>query len=94
MALSISVAGSLKLIVGGASSLGTSGSPLILTASGGTAPFRFEAHGDLPPGMGLSSDGRITGQPSASGTALVRVRCTDSGSPMLFVDSDVSLVIS
>ena len=94
MALSVSVAGSLALKIGGATPLGASGLNLQLVGSGGTAPYSFRTAGELPPGLSLSTDGRLSGQPSASGSALVRVLMTDSGSPQLFVVADVSLVIS
>jgi len=94
MALSIAVAGALTLKVGGLTSLGTTGSNLQLVGSGGTGPYTFRTAGELPPGLSLSSDGRLTGQPSASGSAVVRVLMTDSGSPQLFIVTDVTLTIS
>ena len=94
MALSISVAGALTLKVGGATPLGASGLNLQLVGSGGTAPYSFRSAGELPPGLSLSTDGRLSGQPSASGSAVVRVLCTDSGSPQLFIVTDVTLTVN
>lgn len=50
-----------------------------LTASGGTAPYSFAVTGgSLPAGLALSSDGVISGTPTASGPSTFSVTATDS----------------
>lgn len=52
-----------------------------LTAAGGTAPYAFSvANGTLPAGLILSSTGRLSGTPTASGTASFTVRAIDASS--------------
>ena len=96
MALSISQSGSLTLTVDGNSRIsGATGGAIIFSASGGTAPYRFEiVAGSLAPGMVMDSAGYIKGQALQRGAALVRVRATDSASPPNFTDSDQTLVVS
>ncbi|MDT3442954.1 MULTISPECIES: ExeM/NucH family extracellular endonuclease [unclassified Pseudofrankia] len=53
--------------------------PLTLTASGGTAPYTWTATG-LPAGLAISSDGVVSGTPTAAGTSSVTVTATDSTS--------------
>jgi large repetitive protein len=55
-----------------------------LTATGGTAPYTWSVEdGSLPPGIGLESDGLITGSYSipTPATYTFTVQVTDSGSP-------------
>ncbi|MBI4876537.1 MAG: putative Ig domain-containing protein [Acidobacteria bacterium] len=53
-----------------------------LSASGGTGPYTWSAIGSLPPGLTLSSGGRVTGTPTASGPHLFRLLAQDSlGAP-------------
>ena len=53
--------------------------PQSLTASGGTAPYTFSVTlGALPPGMSLSSDGTLSGTPTATGTYLFTVTAQDN----------------
>jgi N-acetylneuraminic acid mutarotase len=48
-----------------------------LTATGGTAPYSFSViQGALPPGLGLSPGGVLSGTPSATGTYNFTVRAT------------------
>jgi hypothetical protein len=53
-----------------------------VTASGGTAPYRYEVSaGTLPAGLSLNtSTGAITGTPSAAGSASFTITATDSNS--------------
>ena len=54
---------------------------LMLAAVGGTAPYSFDlllGGGSLPPGLSLSSAGRITGTPSSGGAFPIVVRATDA----------------
>lgn len=49
-----------------------------LKASGGSAPYRWDIKtGNLPPGLTLSSDGLISGEPSSPGVVQFEVRATD-----------------
>jgi hypothetical protein len=53
-----------------------------LTADGGTAPYSnfIVSAGALPPGLALSSDGAISGKPTATGSFSFTVRAQDSTS--------------
>jgi Putative Ig domain len=52
--------------------------PVRLVAEGGTAPYRFRrSSGQLPPGLRLSSTGRISGSPVAAGSFKFTVRAID-----------------
>ncbi len=52
-----------------------------LSASGGTAPYNFTVtSGALPPGLSLSSDGSLSGTPTAAGAYAFAVRVADSSS--------------
>lgn len=77
---------------------GTVGSPYsaTLTASGGTAPYRWSlSAGTLPAGLSLSTSGNITGTPTvpASATSLT-FKVTDSGHPVKNNSTTLSLTIS
>ena len=53
--------------------------PQALTASGGTAPYTFAVSlGALPPGMSLSTDGTLSGTPTAIGVYLFTVTAQDN----------------
>jgi subtilisin family serine protease len=52
---------------------------LRLSASGGAAPYTWSATG-LPAGLSISSDGLVSGTPTAAGTSTVTVTATDSAS--------------
>ena len=58
-------------IVGAAYSLG-------IGTQGGTPPFAFDFQGVLPPGIALSSDGVLSGAPTADGAFSFTVSATDS----------------
>lgn len=50
-----------------------------LTASGGTAPYRFAVTaGQLPPGLLLAADGTISGEPQAAGSYTFSLEVTDA----------------
>jgi hypothetical protein len=50
----------------------------VISALGGTPPYRFSATGALPPGLTLSPIGTVTGTPTAAGTYLVTIQVTDA----------------
>jgi len=56
-----------------------------LNATGGFSPYTWSqvlpGAGPLPPGMGLSSNGNITGTPTSTGTYPFTVQVTDSATP-------------
>ncbi|MBB4105838.1 beta strand repeat-containing protein [Allorhizobium borbori] len=54
-----------------------------LAASGGTGPYTYEVTaGSIPAGLNLSSDGILSGTPTADGTYMFTITATDSyGSP-------------
>lgn len=53
-----------------------------LTATGGAAPYTWEVtSGSLPPGLTLSSNGVISGTPTATGSYSVVVEALDSAQP-------------
>jgi predicted extracellular nuclease len=56
---------------------GTSIAPVTLTATGGTAPYMWAATG-LPAGLAISTQGVISGTPSAVGTSAVTATAADS----------------
>ncbi len=50
-----------------------------LTASGGTAPYRFAVTGGrLPPGLALAADGTLSGEPLAAGSYTFALEVTDA----------------
>lgn len=54
--------------------------PKQFTASGGTPPYSWAlTSGTLPPGLGLSSDGVLSGTPTALGNFVFTVGVSDSG---------------
>jgi CHAP domain/Putative Ig domain len=65
---------------------GVAGQPYsaTLTASGGKAPYTWSiSTGGLPAGLSLSTSGDIVGTPTAAGTSSIKVKVTDSSSPVL-----------
>jgi hypothetical protein len=50
-----------------------------LTVSGGTPPYRWSAVGELPAGLALNDEGRLSGTPESSGTATFGTRVSDGG---------------
>ncbi|MBI3850121.1 MAG: putative Ig domain-containing protein [Verrucomicrobia bacterium] len=76
---------------------GSAGSPYNaqLQGSGGQTPYSWalvSGQGTLPPGLGLSSDGTISGTPTAGGNFNFTVRMTDSGARS--VTRELSITIS
>jgi hypothetical protein len=67
-----------------------------ITATGGTAPYTYAATGALPGGLTLSSNGTLSGSPTAAGTANFTIKATDSSSnPGPFTGSQsYSLVVA
>lgn len=51
----------------------------VLRASGGVAPYTYEAESGLPDGLTLSADGEISGTPTVEGESTVVVKVTDAG---------------
>ena len=50
-----------------------------ITGSGGSAPYAFDVSaGTLPPGLGLTSAGALTGTPTTAGTFTFTIRGTDA----------------
>jgi len=71
--------------------------------SGGTFPFVWSEQGNLPPGMGFSSTGQLTGSPTQPGTFPLSVTVTDSAAPpasgsfsfsLIIVDSPINIASS
>ena len=53
-----------------------------LAAAGGTPPYSWAvSSGSLPAGLALSSNGAITGTPTAAGSVSLTVQVSDSGTP-------------
>ena len=50
----------------------------VISAAGGTPPYRFIANNPLPPGLSLSTIGTITGTPTTAGAYTVTVQVTDA----------------
>lgn len=65
----------------------------LLTASGGSPPYRWQALGSLPDGLDLGSGGVLSGTPSVSGQFEFEVRVEDSGTPALSQTAGISLEI-
>ena len=51
-----------------------------ITAGGGTSPYTYSWSGTLPPGLTLSSNGAISGAPTAVGSYQFKITATDSSS--------------
>ncbi len=64
-------------------------------ASGGTAPFTWSlAAGALPPGLGLSAAGAISGTPSADGTFTFTLQVADAAAPVQTATRTMALTVS
>lgn len=53
----------------------------VATVSGGVAPYTYSVVSGLPSGMALSTDGKLSGTPTAAGNASVVIKVQDSGTP-------------
>jgi hypothetical protein len=74
--------------------LGTAYS-LQLQAVGGTAPYTWTLDsGSLPPGLGISPSGLITGTPTALGSFTFRVKAVDSGTVVESDTQDLTIVVT
>ncbi|WP_222870553.1 putative Ig domain-containing protein [Micromonospora sp. MP36] len=63
------------------------------TASGGTAPYTLSLRsGSLPPGMAVSSAGKLSGTPTTPGSYAFGIRMTDTHG--FSADQDVTVVIA
>ncbi len=66
-----------------------------LAASGGTAPYVWSlVSGSLPDSLSLGSDGVISGTPTVAGAFTFTVRATDSFSPAVTDDQELSITVS
>jgi len=71
-----------------------------LQAMGGTPPYAWIAQRTMPPGLGLSSSGEVSGTPTQRGLFTIEVQVTDSsvppqsayGYPMLYVRPPLAFV--
>jgi hypothetical protein len=86
--INVSVRSATRLVIttaGGAlpdAVLGSNYTPITLQFTGGTAPQVWSVGaGQLPPGIGLSSGGVISGSPGATGTYSFTARLQDAASP-------------
>jgi hypothetical protein len=66
-----------------------------LAATGGTGTFTWAiSDGSLPAGLTLTSNGVVSGIPTAAGTASVTVTATDSGWPGYVASRSLSIVVA
>ncbi len=65
-----------------------------LSASGGTAPYKWSSTGALPAGLGLSAGGVLSGTPTASGSFPVSVKVKDSASPAQTVSASLTVTVA
>ena len=63
-------------------------------ASGGAPPLSWTEWGPLPPGLGLSTSGQLSGAPATAGTYPISLTVTDSSMPPLTASAPVSLKIN
>jgi hypothetical protein len=67
---------------------------MTLTATGGTAPYRWGlVGGALPSGLSLSANGTIEGIPNFVGSSTFAVQVIDSGNPVRFASKWFSITI-
>jgi putative Ig domain-containing protein/matrixin len=65
-----------------------------LTATGGTAPYRWSlVGGQLPPGLDMSGSGAISGTPASTGTYAFAVQVSDTSLPVRVDSKWLSVVI-
>jgi hypothetical protein len=91
-------AGSLNLAITTASlPQGTQSVPYSqsLSAAGGTTPYTWSLFsGSLPPGLGLSAAGLISGTPTAAGPFNFTVQVTDSSNPKQTANAPLSITVA
>jgi len=63
-------------------------------AAGGTPPLSWTESGPLPPGLGLSPSGQLSGLPATAGTYPISLTVTDSSVPPLSTSTPVSIKIN
>jgi len=75
---------------------GSVGTPysLVLTATGGTPPYSFAILGALPAGLSLSSNGALSGTPTAAGTFGFTAVVSDSTKAMASLDCSLTILAS
>ena len=72
---------------------GAAYSPVVIQATGGTAPLRWAGHG-LPAGLSLDPDtGTVSGTPSAAATSNFTAVVTDSSTPPMSDSTEIEIVI-
>lgn len=64
-----------------------------LDAAGGTPPLAWQVLQDLPPGLELSSSGKIHGTPSEVGDFPVELRVLDTNTPPLYAARELMLKV-
>ncbi len=66
---------------------------LLLTVSGGTAPYHWRLqHGDLPPGLKLrAQSGKISGVPAEPGEYRFTIAVSDSSTPQLQAQREITI---
>jgi plastocyanin len=66
-----------------------------LKEAGGTSPYTWSIKsGSLPPGLVLSSAGKISGTPTAAGTFAFTVKVVDSSSPQKVATKSLSITVN
>jgi len=66
-----------------------------LQATGGVPPFTWAVtSGNLPTGLSLATDGTITGTPTATGTFNFTVQVTDSETPAMMANGNLSITVN
>ncbi len=65
-----------------------------LQATGGILPYTWSYTGNLPPGLGLSVSGAITGTPTTTGTFNFTAKVTDSETPPQSVTANLSITVN
>jgi large repetitive protein len=74
--------------------VGQNYSPATLTAAGGTAPLTWAVSAGLPPGLGISQAGVISGTPTAAGVYPFTVQATDATGKSASANLSISITTS
>ncbi len=64
-----------------------------LAASGGAIPYTWSTTSALPDGVSLSSDGVLSGTPTATGSTDIEVKATDASDPALSATATLTLTV-